>query len=105
ERVASVQSQERIAAGPAAQSNFSQSPAESVVTTSGPFVTLPAEHSLTLQGTRSAPIVVNHAADARISTPEPIEAAVVRYMVTNVSRDDVLNVRSGPSADFDVVAE
>jgi len=106
-RVASVQPQERIAAPPAARSSFSQPPEGSIVTTSNSFVPLPAEHLRPPQGTGSAPLrdVVNHPLAARISAPEPIEAAAVRYIVTNVNRDDVLNVRSGPSADFDVVAE
>ena len=104
-RVASTQRPERIASAPAARPSFSQPPEGSVVTTSDSFVALPAEHPRTPQGTGSAPLVVNHPADARISAPAPIEATVIRYMVTNVSRDDVLNVRSGPSADFDVVAE
>jgi len=32
-------------------------------------------------------------------------AADPTYMVANVERDDVLNVRSGPSTEFDVIAE
>ena len=37
--------------------------------------------------------------------PEPKRAAQPAFMVANVARDDVLNVRSGPSAEFDVVGE
>jgi hypothetical protein len=36
---------------------------------------------------------------------EPKRAASPTFMVTNVRPDDVLNVRSGPSADHDIVAE
>ena len=38
-------------------------------------------------------------------TGEPKRPASPLYMVANVERDDVLNVRSGPSPDFDVIAE
>jgi hypothetical protein len=37
--------------------------------------------------------------------PEPKRAAQPVFIVANVARYDVLNVRSGPSADFDVVGE
>jgi hypothetical protein len=37
--------------------------------------------------------------------PEPKDAAQPMFKVVNVRSDDVLNVRSGPSADFDVVGE
>jgi Bacterial SH3 domain/Peptidase M15 len=36
---------------------------------------------------------------------EPKHPASPTFMVANVRHDDVLNVRSGPSADFDIVAE
>jgi hypothetical protein len=36
---------------------------------------------------------------------QPRRPADPLYMVANVERDDVLNVRSGPSTDFDVIAE
>ena len=36
---------------------------------------------------------------------EPMRAAKPMFKVANVRSDDVLNVRSGPSADFDVVGE
>jgi Peptidase M15/Bacterial SH3 domain len=39
------------------------------------------------------------------SPPEPKRPADPTYMVANVERDDVLNVRSGPSTEFDVIAE
>jgi Bacterial SH3 domain len=39
------------------------------------------------------------------STPEPKRSADPTYKVANVERDDVLNVRSGPSTEFDVIAE
>jgi len=45
---------------------------------------------------------------ARLSSPPPAEPkrpADPTYMVANVERDDVLNVRSGPSTEFDVIAE
>jgi hypothetical protein len=38
-------------------------------------------------------------------TGEPKRPAGPLYTVANVERDDVLNVRSGPSTDFDVIAE
>ena len=37
--------------------------------------------------------------------PEPAQAAPPMFKVVNVRDDDVLNVRSGPSADFDVIGE
>jgi len=42
---------------------------------------------------------------SRQQTGEPRRPADPLYMVINVERDDVLNVRSGPSTDFDVIAE
>ena len=41
---------------------------------------------------------------ARQEPTPPIETEPA-YMVANVARDDVLNVRSGPSTEFEVVAE
>jgi hypothetical protein len=38
-------------------------------------------------------------------TPEAQRAAQPAFMVVNVARNDVLNVRSGPSAEFNVVGE
>jgi uncharacterized protein YgiM (DUF1202 family) len=40
-----------------------------------------------------------------VARPEPKPAAQPAFMVVNVAQDDVLNVRSGPSADFAVVGE
>lgn len=37
------------------------------------------------------------------TTAEPRRAAEPTYVVANVERDDVLNVRSGPSTEFDVI--
>jgi hypothetical protein len=37
--------------------------------------------------------------------PEPKRPVQLAFMVVNVAHDDVLNVRSGPSAEFDVVGE
>jgi hypothetical protein len=37
------------------------------------------------------------------TTAEPRRAAETTYVVANVERDDVLNVRSGPSTEFDVI--
>src|SRR6478736_3278145 len=88
-RVASVQSRERIASAPAAPSSFSQPPEGSIVTTSDSFVPLP-DGQRTPQGTGSAPerdVVIQPVTD-RMSASEPIEAAAIRYMVTNVDRDD-----------------
>lgn len=39
------------------------------------------------------------------SPPEPKRPPDSTYIVANVERDDVLNVRSGPSTEFDVIAE
>jgi hypothetical protein len=39
------------------------------------------------------------------SLPQPKPQAEPLYIVANVERDDVLNVRGGPSTDFDVVGE
>lgn len=53
----------------------------------------------------SAPIAnkqVNWVAPAPAAVKPPTEPA---YMVANVERDDVLNVRSGPSTEFDVIGE
>jgi hypothetical protein len=47
----------------------------------------------------------SHPAAASQGALESTGPEARRYMVTNVDQDDVLNVRSGPSADFDVVAE
>jgi Bacterial SH3 domain len=38
-------------------------------------------------------------------TREPKRPAAPLFMVANVEADDVLNVRSGPSTDFDIIAE
>jgi uncharacterized protein YgiM (DUF1202 family) len=45
------------------------------------------------------------AESSRQALPAPKPPAEPVYMVANVERDDVLNVRSGPSAEFDVVGE
>jgi len=42
---------------------------------------------------------------SRQQAAQPGRPADPLYMVANVERDDVLNVRSGPSTDFDVIAE
>jgi Bacterial SH3 domain/Peptidase M15 len=43
---------------------------------------------------------------AQQTEPDPKQAtAEPAYMVANVARDDVLNVRSGPSTEFDVIGE
>ena len=43
--------------------------------------------------------------DSLSAQPEPKRPIEPVYIVANVARDDVLNVRSGPSTEFDVVAE
>jgi Bacterial SH3 domain/Peptidase M15 len=42
---------------------------------------------------------------AKAAAAEPKRPADLTYVVANVERDDVLNVRSGPSTEFDVVGE
>ncbi len=44
-----------------------------------------------------------HQAEAKRDQAEPKRAAAPMFKVANVRSDDVLNVRSGPSADFDIV--
>jgi len=60
---------------------------------------LPAEASIAQRRTPASNI------SSRQQTGEPRRPADPLYMVANVERDDVLNVRSGPSTDFDVIAE
>jgi hypothetical protein len=55
-----------------------------------------------------APAMPAPAAPAESLPPEPAEpkrASQPLFKVVNVRNDDVLNVRSGPSADFDIVGE
>jgi len=60
--------------------------------------------------TRTASAPPPRAATPAPATPAPVQAEPKRaadplFKVANVRSDDVLNIRSGPSADFDVVGE
>src|SRR5262249_45762066 len=55
-----------------------------------------------------AGVVIPPAPRPAVSAPkrdEPKPASQLMFKVSNVRNDDVLNVRSGPSSDFEVVAE
>jgi Bacterial SH3 domain len=111
-RVASVQPPARIAPALIAPSNDKQPREETSQTAPHSLVPLSVEPLRTAQEVRAEASAsswlsaqIGQPTVAKIGKPEPTGAAARRYMVTNVDRDDVLNVRSGPSADFDVVAE
>jgi hypothetical protein len=81
-------------------------PAES--STSADQSLKPAEEKPVTE-TSSVDAAVKLAPSTRAESPPPGPApkppAVPAYLVANVARNDVLNVRSGPSTEFDVVGE
>lgn len=87
-----------------------------VVAVAAPATQLPADGTTgTWHSSTSAqlPAAQRPAPIATPSTPrtqakaaaEPKRPADLTYVVANVERDDVLNVRSGPSTEFDVIGE
>jgi hypothetical protein len=93
----------RPAALPSARSSAAPPPAETSaepVPPSGRAAGKPAETP-----TVEVATVQVHALPTESSLQDTRPTKPSLYVVANVGRDDVLNVRSGPSADFDVVAE
>jgi len=67
-----------------------------------------AERAMVAAVPSPAPVASAPGPKAALSPASPAEVnrpADPTYMVANVERDDVLNVRSGPSTEFDVIAE
>ena len=71
----------------------SSKPAEEKPIAEAPAVDLPVAQLTGTVDERSPP------------QPEPRPPAEPAYIVANIARDDVLNVRSGPSTEFDIVGE
>jgi Bacterial SH3 domain/Peptidase M15 len=68
-----------------------------------------AENTVAIESLSAATLITQPPnASSETSSQQPIEpkrAAASLYMVANVNRDDVLNVRNGPSAESDVIGE